>query len=209
MSVMSDFALSVPWTKVNMSRNECSVFISYSHDDRDLAHSFAVGIKDEGFTVLWDVDGLLVGDRIEPWIVAAIKDATFFLALVTVNSSKSQWCAIELLRAWKRHANDGMIILPVRVGEVDMPPKLEDHKYLTFRLEAPAESIAELTKEMRSHFKRLRGRECPRPKSAAIVSGTVKWFNDTRGFGFITQEGEGKGVFRHDSAIVAEIMSTF
>ena len=41
-----------------------------------------------------------------------------------------------------------------------------------------------------------------------MASGTVKWFNPTKGFGFIQPDSGGKDVFVHISAVEQAGMST-
>lgn len=45
-------------------------------------------------------------------------------------------------------------------------------------------------------------------KGSKMATGTVKWFNPTKGFGFIAPEGGDKDVFVHISAVQAAGMSS-
>ncbi len=118
-----------------------SIFVSYSHDDRELARALAVAIREQGLTVWIDDGELKVGDSLIERIATAIAEIDFFLALVSEASRKSNWCRKELaLAVTGELGREGVKVMPVRVDGAPMPESLADVYYL----ELDAGNVAEV-----------------------------------------------------------------
>ena len=114
-----------------------SFFVSYAHADEPIARRLAGAVESRGFPVWIDVEALRVGDSIVERIANAVNRIDFFVALVSEAAIASRWCQKELALAMTGQINtEGVKVLPIRVGTVDMPASLEDVFYLEFDPEA-------------------------------------------------------------------------
>jgi hypothetical protein len=107
-----------------------TVFISYQHGDGDLARELSARLEQSGLAVWIDEKELLIGSSLIEQLATAVEGVDFFLALVSPASVNSRWCQKEISMALTDGiGREGVQVLPVRVGEVEMPASLRDQVY--------------------------------------------------------------------------------
>lgn len=129
-----------------------SVFISYSHDDKPLAQELAAALEAQGVDVWIDERELRVGDSIIERVATAVAETDFFIALVSESSRDSQWCQKELHLAISGELKrEGVVVLPLRVGDVEMPATLADVLYLSVDPGDIGPTVGRLVRDVRRH----------------------------------------------------------
>ena len=131
------------------------VFISYAHADKVVAAAFAAGLEAEGLAVWIDDNELLAGDSIIEQISNAVADVDFFCVLVSLASHESRWCCKELSLAISGSlGREGATVIPLRVGEVEMPSSLQDVLYVDLDPSQVSAAVQRIARDVRRHRER-------------------------------------------------------
>lgn len=132
---------------------QLSVFISYAHEDKRVASLLAAGLVEGGASVWIDEGELRAGDSIIERIATAILDVHFVVAVISDASVESNWCRKELsLAITGGLAREGVKVLPLRLGDLELPPALVDTFYLSVDPLDPAAIVPKLLADARAHL---------------------------------------------------------
>jgi hypothetical protein len=97
-------------------------FLSYSHDDRDIATQIAEGLQASGVEVWFDKWEILPGDSlIKKIFKEGLAGADAFIILLSQHSVQSRWVQEELDVALIKRIEGVTRVIPVIIGNVQVP----------------------------------------------------------------------------------------
>ena len=111
-----------------------SIFISYSHKDKDFVDKLGLKLVAKRIKVFIDRWEMKLGDSITNKIQDAITDASFLMVILSKNSIACDWCKREIttglmLELDKRR----IVVLPILIEDCEIPLFLRDKFYADFR----------------------------------------------------------------------------
>ena len=135
-------------------RSNVRVFLSYAHEWSEDAEYISQVFSSHGLNVWLDKGALRTGDKLNKKVLEGIKDADYFLPLLSPEYFASPWCIRELEVA----ADEGVQVIPIKVseGNLVLPPhlrqlyqeRLGEPVFLDIRRRDPSTRLAELATQM-------------------------------------------------------------
>ncbi|MFA9370133.1 MAG: toll/interleukin-1 receptor domain-containing protein [Labilibaculum antarcticum] len=111
-----------------------SIFISYSHKDKDFVDKLALILVDKRIKVFVDRWEMKLGDSITTKIQDAISDASYLMVILSKSSVGSDWCKREITTALMLELErKRVVLLPVIIEDCEIPLFLRDKFYADFR----------------------------------------------------------------------------
>ena len=117
------------------------IFISYSHDDTEIANTVTSILEDEDILYFRDVKNIRIGERIPEKVSRALADCSALLVIVSSASLESNWCQYEIGQADALRKD----VLPyLTQDDLKLPLYISDRSH------------ASSVEELRRHFQHLK-----------------------------------------------------
>jgi hypothetical protein len=108
------------------------VFISYGREDIDWVRTLAENLYRAGLEVFFDEWDILAGDIIGLRREEGLRTATAGIVVLSPNSVRPAWVNEEYFALLERATGGQHRLIPVLLGEVELPPFVKSRKYIDF-----------------------------------------------------------------------------
>lgn len=151
------------------------IFISHSSRDKNAALNLATTLNFCSIDVWLDDWELEVGQSLTDEIAKAMEDSRYIVILITENYNKTVWTKTEYKKAVSREQKENRtVMLPLIVGEAQIPDFLEDKLYIDLRDEyfSGITNLVGMIREL-SKFRVSRALSNSQPQSVSDVWGLL------------------------------------
>ena len=100
---------------------EYDIFISYSRKDTQIVDQFVDRLKQAGYSVWIDLEGIHSGEQFTKIIAKAIKNSAVVVFFSSANSNSSNWTVMEIGYALKK----GKTIIPIRLDDSEYEDSID------------------------------------------------------------------------------------
>jgi hypothetical protein len=119
---------------MNKSKSQLGkIFLSHSSLDKTFVRRLSTRLKKEGYDVWLDEKELLPGDKLSTKLSDAIELSKVILIVISENSLNSKWLQFELELATRKMVEEGLRLIPILIGNVEIPHQLKNIIYVDFK----------------------------------------------------------------------------
>ncbi|KOG29363.1 toll/interleukin-1 receptor domain-containing protein [Streptomyces resistomycificus] len=123
-------------------------FISYAHIDAPWVSKLADNLHRLGLDVWLDQWEMVAGQRVATRLQDGLTKAGAVVAVVSRSWVESGWCGEEFAAAVTAAVEHGKPLIPVVVGEVELPPFIASRFYVDFRHAASPAQYESLVRQL-------------------------------------------------------------
>ncbi|MGX9886635.1 tetratricopeptide repeat protein, partial [Streptomyces sp. NPDC002276] len=154
------------------------VFVSYAHKDAPWATTLSENLHQLGLDVWLDRWELVAGQRVASRLQDGLATAGAVVTVVSRHWVESGWCGEEFAAAVTNAVEHGQCLIPVVLGEVELPPFIASRLYIDFRHAASSAQYEDLVRQLERAVRGRPSAKPPKRDGVLVVPDTVAYRPD-------------------------------